>query len=247
MVVQQMTPLMVAATYGSIDVLKLIVSLPEVDVNRNCGIDKSTALHCAASGGSVNAIDVVQLLLAAGADPNLVDANGRRPLDVLFVSPKLQGMKYSLQVLLATDTSFEEEHNLRISIAPSNSNSPPLSPSHLNELPCSPELVLLRRVESPMMFQHHLYQKRKNTLLIHLYQTSRTASTLQMNLGCFRLRSDPALVPTHMIGLSAPLYTRVKMLEEGIQGSTTIAVYRVQIFVRGHAEEGTCVNMLMGF
>ncbi|KAL0453086.1 UNVERIFIED_CONTAM: Zinc finger CCCH domain-containing protein 30 [Sesamum latifolium] len=141
MVVQQMTPLMVAATYGSIDVLKLIVSLPEVDVNRNCGIDKSTALHCAASGGSVNAIDVVQLLLAAGADPNLVDANGRRPLDVLFVSPKLQGMKYSLQVLLATDTSFEEEHNLRISIAPSNSNSPPLSPSHLNGSPCSPELV----------------------------------------------------------------------------------------------------------
>ncbi|KAL2225938.1 UNVERIFIED_CONTAM: Zinc finger CCCH domain-containing protein 30 [Sesamum indicum] len=141
MIVQQMTPLMVAATYGSTDVLKLIVSLPEVDVNRNCGIDKSTALHCAASGGSVNAIDIVQLLLAAGADPNLVDANGRRPLDVLFVSPKLQGMKYSLQVLLATDTSFEEEHNLRISIAPSNSNSPPLSPSHLNGLPCSPELV----------------------------------------------------------------------------------------------------------
>ncbi|KAK4412974.1 Zinc finger CCCH domain-containing protein 30 [Sesamum alatum] len=141
MVLQQMTPLMVAATYGSVDVLKLIVSLPEVDVNRNCGIDKSTALHCAASGGSVNAIAVVQLLLAAGADPNLVDANGRRPLDVLFVSPKLQGMKYSLQVLLATDTSFEEEHNLRISIAPSNSNSPPLSPSHLNGSPCSPELV----------------------------------------------------------------------------------------------------------
>ncbi|XP_011075220.1 zinc finger CCCH domain-containing protein 30-like [Sesamum indicum] len=130
MIVQQMTPLMVAATYGSTDVLKLIVSLPEVDVNRS-----------AASGGSVNAIDIVQLLLAAGADPNLVDANGRRPLDVLFVSPKLQGMKYSLQVLLATDTSFEEEHNLRISIAPSNSNSPPLSPSHLNGLPCSPELV----------------------------------------------------------------------------------------------------------
>ncbi|KAL0359512.1 UNVERIFIED_CONTAM: Zinc finger CCCH domain-containing protein 30 [Sesamum angustifolium] len=142
MVVQQMTPLMVAATYGSIDILKLIVSLPEVDVNRNCGIDKSTALHCAASGGSVNAFDVVQLLLAAGADPNLVDANGRRPLDVLFVSPKLQGMKYSLQVLLSTDTSFEEEHNLRISVAPSNSNSPPLSPSHLNGSPCSPELVL---------------------------------------------------------------------------------------------------------
>ncbi|KAF2317750.1 hypothetical protein GH714_039763 [Hevea brasiliensis] len=53
-----------------VDVLKLILSLPEVDVNFSCGPDKRTALHCAASGGSVNAIDAVKLLFLAGADPN---------------------------------------------------------------------------------------------------------------------------------------------------------------------------------
>ncbi|KAL0346563.1 UNVERIFIED_CONTAM: Zinc finger CCCH domain-containing protein 56 [Sesamum calycinum] len=77
---EERTPLMVAATYGSVDVLKLIVALPEVDLNRSCGQDKWTALHCAAFGGSVNAFDVVKLLLSAGADPNIEDANGRRRL-----------------------------------------------------------------------------------------------------------------------------------------------------------------------
>ncbi|KAH6772814.1 CCCH-type zinc finger protein with ARM repeat domain-containing protein [Perilla frutescens var. hirtella] len=141
MVLQHLTPLMVAATYGSFDVLKLIVSLPEVDVNRNCGVDNSTALHCAASGGSVNAIDVVKLLLAAGADPNLTDANGRRPFDVIIVSPKLQTMKYSLQMMLTMGTSFEEEHHLRVSLGSSNLDSPLLSPSHANGSPCSPDLT----------------------------------------------------------------------------------------------------------
>lgn len=126
MVLQHLTPLMVAATYGSLDVLKLILSWPDIDVNQNCGADKSTALHCAASGGSVNAIDVVKLLLAAGADPNQTDANGRRPIDVIVVSPKLRDMKYSLQMMLTTDPSFEDEemeHNLRVLIGSSNSNS----------------------------------------------------------------------------------------------------------------------------
>ncbi|KAI3446463.1 hypothetical protein Pfo_003128 [Paulownia fortunei] len=143
MVLQHRTPLMVAATYGSIDVLKQIISLPEVDVNRSCGVDRSTALHCAASGGSINAVNVVKLLLAAGADPNLGDANGRRPLDVIIVSPMFQGMKYTLQMMLTTDTSFQEEHNLRVSIGTSNTNSPPISPSPGDGSPCSPpELAL---------------------------------------------------------------------------------------------------------
>lgn len=98
-----------------------------------------------------------------------------------------------------------------------------------------------------MMFLHRLYQKRKNTLSTHLYQTSRIASTLQMNLGCFRLRSDPALVPIRTIGLSARLFTQVKMLEEGIRGSTTIAVYHVRISAKELVEEGICASMPMGF
>ncbi|XP_011033310.1 PREDICTED: zinc finger CCCH domain-containing protein 30-like [Populus euphratica] len=132
------TPLMVAATYGSIDVIKVILSLSDVDVNRSCGADKSTALHCAASGGAVNAVDVVNLLLAAGADCNLVDANDHRPIDVIIVPPKLQDARSILEEFLAADGSLvEHKHNLRVSIATTNSNSPPLSPSQENGSPLS--------------------------------------------------------------------------------------------------------------
>uniref|UniRef100_A0A803LBZ6 C3H1-type domain-containing protein n=1 Tax=Chenopodium quinoa TaxID=63459 RepID=A0A803LBZ6_CHEQI len=48
MVLEHRTPLMVAATYGSLDVLKLILAQPGVDVNFSDIPDKSTALHCAA-------------------------------------------------------------------------------------------------------------------------------------------------------------------------------------------------------
>ncbi|CAL5351964.1 hypothetical protein CsSME_00039508 [Camellia sinensis var. sinensis] len=123
MVLEHRTPLMVAATYGSVDVVKLILSLSDVvvDVNRPHGLDRNTALHCAASGGSMNAVDVVKLLLEAGADPNMINANGHYPIDVIVVSPKFQDLKFSLEKFLTTNDS--------VSTATSNSNSPPQSPS----------------------------------------------------------------------------------------------------------------------
>ncbi|XVF08870.1 hypothetical protein REPUB_Repub07fG0041400 [Reevesia pubescens] len=136
MVNEERTPLMVAAMYGSYDVIKLILSSSDADVNRVCGRGKSTALHCAASGGAVNAIDVVKLLLAAGADANMVDASGHLPVDVIVVPPKLQAVKLSLEELLATESSVLER-NLRVSTAVANSNSPPLSPSQVNGSPSS--------------------------------------------------------------------------------------------------------------
>ncbi|KAK4272543.1 hypothetical protein QN277_021084 [Acacia crassicarpa] len=131
MVNEHRTPLMVAATYGSIDVIKLILSLSYADINRSCGLDKSTALHCAASGGSVNAVDVVKLLLAAGADPNSVDANGHYPVDVIVVPPKLEHVKSILEELLQTDCSMAG-CGLRVVTATTNSNSPPPSTSPEN-------------------------------------------------------------------------------------------------------------------
>ncbi|KAL2483093.1 Zinc finger CCCH domain-containing protein 30 [Forsythia ovata] len=124
MVLLHRTPLMVAATYGSIDVLKLIISLPEVDVNRPCSIDKTTALHCAASSGSVNAVDAVKLLLEAGADPNQADAYGCHPFDVIIVSPKCYDMKTSLEVLLAADVSDSTYTPLSMSHGNGSSSSP---------------------------------------------------------------------------------------------------------------------------
>ncbi|XP_042492313.1 zinc finger CCCH domain-containing protein 30-like [Macadamia integrifolia] len=134
MVLEDRTPLMVAATYGSVDVLQLILTLPEADVNWSCGPDKTTALHCAASGGSVNAVNVVKLLLMSGADPNCVNANGRRPVDVIVVPPKPSNVKIDLEELLSSTVSngSNAEHGLRVSTATSNSNSPPLSSSSEN-------------------------------------------------------------------------------------------------------------------
>ncbi|XP_008778438.1 zinc finger CCCH domain-containing protein 24-like [Phoenix dactylifera] len=143
MVLERRTPLMVAATYGSLDVLRLILSLSVVDVNRGCGRgpDSTTALHCAASGGSANAVDAVKILLAAGADPNAVDANGHRPADVIVVPPKLRAVKIALEEVLGGSSGVSGGEQLRLqhvlhvttttaaAASSSNSNSPPLSSS----------------------------------------------------------------------------------------------------------------------
>ncbi|XP_044489790.1 zinc finger CCCH domain-containing protein 30-like [Mangifera indica] len=139
------TPLMVAATYGSVDVIKLILLHSMADVNLSCGPDESTALHCAASGGSPNMVDVVRLLLAAGADPCCVDANGLRPVDVIAVPPKLQGMRVALEELLgincASGVTHDVERSLTVSISSSNSSSPILSSSGSESPPSPTELV----------------------------------------------------------------------------------------------------------
>ncbi|KAG2244787.1 hypothetical protein Bca4012_024315 [Brassica carinata] len=109
MVVEQRTPLMVASLYGSLDVVKLILSFPEAELNLSCGPDKSTALHCAASGASVNSLDVVKLLLSAGADPNVPDAHGNRPVDVLVVSPLAPGSRTILEEILMKDEVVSED------------------------------------------------------------------------------------------------------------------------------------------
>ncbi|KVI11345.1 zinc finger CCCH domain-containing protein 30-like [Cynara cardunculus var. scolymus] len=133
MVLEHRTPLMVAAMYGSVDVLKLILSQSKADVNRSCGVDKTTALHCAASGGSLNAVEIIKLLLLAGADPNLIDVNGLRPVDVIVVSPKFPDKKKTLEELLGVDgESSLLDSNLR---SPSPENGSPVSESDLVSSP----------------------------------------------------------------------------------------------------------------
>ncbi|PWA75557.1 Ankyrin repeat-containing protein [Artemisia annua] len=103
-VTENRTPLMVASMYGSVDVMKKILSLSRTDVNRSTGIDLTTALHCAASGESLKVIDAVKLLLEKGADPNKIDANGLRPMDMIIDSPKLPEMQNVLhEILKPTD------------------------------------------------------------------------------------------------------------------------------------------------
>ncbi|XP_073277538.1 zinc finger CCCH domain-containing protein 30-like isoform X1 [Primulina huaijiensis] len=137
---EERTPLMVAATYGSVDVLKLIVALPEVDLNKSCGKDKWTALHCAAYGGSIHAFDVMKLLLSAGADPNVEDVDGCRPVDVIVAPPKLPGARAALEELLLnniSDGSVGEGIN-GVSVCSSNASSPVLSLNQESISPSSP-------------------------------------------------------------------------------------------------------------
>ncbi|KAH0463839.1 hypothetical protein IEQ34_006625 [Dendrobium chrysotoxum] len=129
-VIEQRTPLMVAATYGSLDVLNLILKLSSADVNRYCSPDKTTALHCAASGGSVNAVEAVKILLSAGADPNCMDANGDRPADVITVPRKLSNAKAALEDLLgSSDGAVSEIHGQALRVSTCTSNSLSLSSS----------------------------------------------------------------------------------------------------------------------
>ncbi|OMO81687.1 Zinc finger, CCCH-type [Corchorus capsularis] len=122
--VEYRTPLMIAARYGSVDVMKLILSLSEIDVNLSCDPDKSTALHCAASGGSIKAVEVVKLLLLAGADPCVIDANGHRPFDVIVAPWKMPQIKVALEELLNCDSPvcLEDLQESTVSWSPGSSS-----------------------------------------------------------------------------------------------------------------------------
>ncbi|XP_010541453.1 PREDICTED: zinc finger CCCH domain-containing protein 66-like [Tarenaya hassleriana] len=96
------TPLMIASLFGSKEMVDYIIRSGRVDINRSCGSDAATALHCAVSGFSANSPDVVSLLLNAGADANSPDANGNKPVDVIFPSlnPVFSSRKKILERLL---------------------------------------------------------------------------------------------------------------------------------------------------
>ncbi|GMH04425.1 hypothetical protein Nepgr_006264 [Nepenthes gracilis] len=149
MVREHRTPLMVAATYGSVDVLKLMLTQGGAEVNLCCVPDKCTALHCAASGGSVDAVEVVKLLLESGADPNAMDVNGLRPFDVIVVPPKLTSMRASMEELLMGNDSCNLQPKLRISITSSIYSSLPLYSSSESGSPSSPT----DSVSSPMILK----------------------------------------------------------------------------------------------
>ncbi|CAN7061469.1 hypothetical protein Bca4012_095390 [Brassica carinata] len=117
---EQRTPLMVAAMYGSKKVLSFIVSSGKSDVNRACSEERVTALHCAVAGCSVNMVEVINALLDASASANAVDANGNQPLD-LFVrvsrfvaSPRKKAVEMLLRGGGMMNEAVEEEEEVKI-------------------------------------------------------------------------------------------------------------------------------------
>ncbi|XP_058075004.1 zinc finger CCCH domain-containing protein 29-like [Magnolia sinica] len=127
---EQRTPLMIAAMFGSMDVLKYILSTDGVDVNMSCGLDGATALHCAAAGGSASASEIVKLLINASADVDSLDAHGNRPGDVIAPASPTEKQK-SLEMMLKgiRGSSGREEENSASSgqnISNLNENQQPL-------------------------------------------------------------------------------------------------------------------------
>ena len=97
MVIAERSPLMIAALYGSLDVMSYLLSLPHVDVNEASSSDGCTALHCAAQGGSPRAAEVVSMLISHGANRDIADTSGRRPFEMISISPKLPHVRSALE------------------------------------------------------------------------------------------------------------------------------------------------------
>ncbi|PWA97960.1 Ankyrin repeat-containing protein [Artemisia annua] len=114
------TPLMIASIYGSIHVLKYIISTKKTDVNKTSGSDGVTALHCAAAGGSVMSVEVVKLLLDAGADVSLTDVNGNKPGDLIargVKSPVRKGLELLLKGFVSEEiVSAKKEYPVDVSM-----------------------------------------------------------------------------------------------------------------------------------
>lgn len=125
MAFERRTPLMIAALYGSVEILKYILSKGGVDVNRASGSDCATALHCAAAGGAPSSPEIVRLLLTASASVESVDATGNRAGDVLPVSsPAMKPRKKVLETMLKKVLEGEEEEIGEESLAQSQPSDP---------------------------------------------------------------------------------------------------------------------------
>ncbi|KDP44755.1 hypothetical protein JCGZ_01255 [Jatropha curcas] len=123
---EQRTPLMIAAMFGSTNVLKYITETNKVDVNRASGLDKVTALHCAVAGAANSLVEIVKLLLDASADANRVDASGNKPADLFtpsLKSPSNSRRKLVEMLLKGESLSEDEEEKLIMMSQPSKEGS----------------------------------------------------------------------------------------------------------------------------
>nr|XP_043632757.1 zinc finger CCCH domain-containing protein 29-like [Erigeron canadensis] len=111
---EERTPLMIAAVYGSLNMLKHLIDSNKVDVNKTSDSDGATALHCAAAGGSSLAFETVKLLLEAGADPNIVDDNGNKPVDLIARGVKSNKKKAIEMLFMGVPVSDEETETAEV-------------------------------------------------------------------------------------------------------------------------------------
>lgn len=110
---EPMTPLMVAAAYGSVSCIDVLLSPPFLaDPNRASPSSLSTALHLAAAGGASSAPAAVSRLLAAGADSTLLDQLHRRPSDLVSLPHNSLPLKNHLLSLLGARKEWPPDPSL---------------------------------------------------------------------------------------------------------------------------------------
>ncbi|XP_059627968.1 zinc finger CCCH domain-containing protein 29-like [Cornus florida] len=136
---EERTPLMIASMYGSTEVLKYIIGTGKVDVNRACGSDGATALHCSAAGGSTSSVEVIKLLLDASADVNSVDANGNKPGDLIATNLKNLASSHSkmkmMEMLLNGGDTVEEGSLWNVAIDHNTSQEVEQQGNTMSQLP----------------------------------------------------------------------------------------------------------------
>jgi hypothetical protein len=115
---------MVAAFYGSVEVVRFLLSAG-CEVNARSPDDGYTALHCAASGGYAKSVEAITLLLRAGADRDIPDVNSLRPVQVIRCGSGPPGSKEMSDEDMMTHTLLERLLEV---------DSPPRSPTSTSAL-----------------------------------------------------------------------------------------------------------------
>lgn len=95
---QHRTPLIIAATYGHVNVVQILIDKFIINLevegtvkSGGCIIERATALWCAAGGGNLT---VVKILVKAGADINHPTESGSTPLRAACFNGRLDIAKY---------------------------------------------------------------------------------------------------------------------------------------------------------
>ncbi|KAK1421340.1 hypothetical protein QVD17_23592 [Tagetes erecta] len=115
----QRTPAMIAALYGSVNILKYLINTQNVDVNKFSDSDGATALHCAVAGAASSSVEAVKLLLASGADRSLSDGYGNMAVDLIprgVKSSTRKGLTMLLNGLCMSEEEIKEEEEESVAV-----------------------------------------------------------------------------------------------------------------------------------
>ena len=183
-----------AASNGHTETVRYLVGLPEVDVN-HCDRYYRTALHCAARELHP---DVVQVLIDAGADINIENADGWSPL-VCVVETRASGLEV-VKMLVRAGSSVTQNYGL--SLAASNGHT-----ETVRYLVGLPEVDVNHRDQYNMTALHRAASKGHTDVVRVLIDAGADIDT----------KNDDGHSPLHLASCSGALEV-VKMLVEAGAG-----------------------------